>query len=190
MRLNKQLFLSILLLLALYSCTEESEIKPCNLQDTMFVSSTASHPCSGSGTIQITGLVGANFQYKIDSQLFQNQPAFLNVTVGKHILVAKDQNGCEIMREVVIDTITIVQGKTFKQVKNILSNRCTSCHSGYNPHAGLDFTKTCVILNYWDRIEARAVHGIPSPMPQKGLIPQEERNKILEWIANGHQYED
>jgi hypothetical protein len=34
------------------------------------------------------------------------------------------------------------------------------------------------------------VNGAPSPMPQAGLIPIEERNKIMEWIANGHRYED
>ena len=189
MKVNKQLLFAQLLFVGLYSCTKESEM-PCNLQDTIVVSSTASHPCSGSGSIEIKEPVSANFQYKIDNQPIQNQPIFLNVKMGKHILVAKDQNGCEITKEVVIDTINIVQGNTFKQVKKILSNRCISCHSGYNPHAGLNFTRSCDIINNWDRIQARAVNGTPTPMPQAGLIPLNERNKIVEWIANGHKYED
>jgi hypothetical protein len=184
---NKQFACVLLLFVGFYSCTEDSET-PCDLQDTMFVSSTASHPCSGSGTIQITGPVGDNFQYKIDNQPFQNLPTFLNVNVGKHILVVKDDNGCQINKEVIIEPIP--KGNTFNQVSQILANRCSSCHSGNNPQAGLNLTKPCDILNHWDRIQARAVNGIPSPMPQAGLIPLEERNKIMEWIANGHTYED
>lgn len=187
MRINKQLLVVQLVFLSLNSCTEESK-KPCDLQDTMLVSSTASHPCSGSGTIQIMGPVGANFQYKMDNLPFQNQPTFLNVKVGKHVLVVKDENGCKINQEVIIATIP--KGNTFSQVSQILANRCSSCHSGNNPQAGINFTETCDILNHWDRIQARAVNGSPSPMPQAGLIPIAERNKIIEWIANGYQYEN
>ena len=187
MKLNKKLLLVKLLFVGLYSCEKDTKIL-CNLQDTVFVSSTASNPCSGSGSIQISGPVGANFQYKIDKQPFQNQPIFINVKVGKHVLVVKDENGCEIVKEVIVDTIQ--KGNTFLQVSQILENRCSSCHSGNNPHAGLNFTKTCDILNNWERIQARAVNGTPTPMPQAGLIPLEERNKITEWIANGHSYED
>lgn len=184
--INKQL-LFIVIFVSLFSCTDESNT-PCDLQNTMLISSTASHPCFESGSIEIKEPIGTNYKYKIDSEPFQNNTLFSKVKVGKHILVAKDQNGCEVVKEVVIDTI--VQGSTFKQVRKILSNSCISCHSGYNPQAGLDFTKSCDIINNWDRIEARAVKGIPSPMPQTGLIPQDERNKIIEWISNGHKYEN
>lgn len=187
MKVNKQLLFAQILFVGLYSCAEESEI-PCNFPETMLISSTASHPCSGSGSIQIIEPVSVNFQYKIDNQPFQNQPTFLNVKVGKHVLVVKDENGCEINKEVLVDTI--IDGAKFTQIKQILANRCSSCHAGNNPQAGLDFTKTCDILDHWDRIQARAVNGTPTPMPQAGLIPLEERNKIMEWIANGHKYED
>lgn len=64
------------------------------------------------------------------------------------------------------------------------------CHSGINPQAGIDFTRICDILNHWDRIQARAVDGNPSPMPPTGIIPIVERNKILDWINTGHLYEE
>ena len=185
MIVNKKLFFVQLLFVGLYSCERDSNIQ-CNMQENMFVSSTASNPCSGSGSIQISGPVGANFQYKIDNQPFQNQPTFINVKVGKHVLVVKDEKGCEIIKEVIVDTIQ--KGNSFSQVSQILANRCSSCHSGYNPQAGLNFTKICDVLNNWERIQARAVNGIPTPMPQAGFIPIEERNKISEWIANGHKY--
>jgi hypothetical protein len=186
-RVNKKLLILELLLVIFYSCKKETNM-PCTLSAAVIVLNTASHPCSGTGAVQITEPVGANYQYKIDSQPFQNQPKFFNLNVGKHILVVKDQNGCEAIKEIILDTIE--QGNRFSQVRQILTNRCSSCHSGNNPHAGIDFTKNCYIINNWDRIYARAVNGIPSPMPQAGLIPLEERNKIIEWITYGHKYEN
>ena len=149
MKINKQLFLSLLLFFGLHSCTEDS-IMPCNFQVAVNTICTASTPCSGTGTILITEPVGANYQYKIDNKPFQSQPLFMNVKVGKHTLVVKNQNGCEVVKEVMVETIE--GGSKFNQVKQILSNRCASCHSGNNPQAGLDFTNTCDILNHWDRI--------------------------------------
>jgi uncharacterized membrane protein len=52
----------------------------------------------------------------------------------------------------------------------------------------MDFTKVCDILTHWERIQARAVEGNPSPMPSTGLIPIEERNKIMDWIKKGHAF--
>ena len=187
MRVNKKLLILKLLLVSFYSCKKES-IMLCSFGVPVYVSTTPSQPCSGTGSIHINEPVGANYQYKIDSQPFQNNPKFLNVQVGRHILVLKDQNGCEAVKEIILDTIA--QGNKFYQVKQILSNRCSSCHSGNNPHAGIDFTNNCYIINNWDRIHARAVNGFPSPMPQAGLIPLEERNKIIEWITYGLNYED
>lgn len=187
MKINKQLFLSISLFVSLHSCTEES-VMHCNLDAAVYVLCTASQPCSGTGSIQITEPVGANYQYKIDNLPFQNQSLFLNVKMGKHTLVVKDQNGCEVVKEVMVETS--VGGTKFNEVKQILSNRCANCHSGNNPQAGLDFTNTCDIIKHWERIQERAVFGIPTPMPQGGYIPLDERNKIVEWISNGHTYED
>jgi len=183
-KITKLLLLNLLSLGGIFSCTNNDIT--CNLQVTIAVATVASHPCTYSGSIQVTEPLGAEYQYRMDNQPFQNQPIFLNVKVGSHSLVLKDGSGCEAVREVNLDTIA--QGITFKQVRQILTNRCASCHSGNNPHGGLDFTSVCDILNHWQRIDARALQGIPSPMPQAGLIRQEERSKILEWIKAGHSY--
>jgi mono/diheme cytochrome c family protein len=181
---TKLLPLDLLLLWGMVSCTNNSIT--CNLQEAIVATTVASHPCTASGSIQVAEPLGAKYQYRIDNRPFQNQPIFSDVKVGGHRLVLKDVSGCEAVREVMVDTIA--QVNTFKQVRQILANRCASCHSGNNPHGGLDFTNFCDILNHWQRIDARAVQGIPSPMPQAGLIPQEERNKIVEWIKTGHSY--
>jgi hypothetical protein len=56
--------------------------------------------------------------------------------------------------------------------------------------AGLDWKSSCDILQFWDRIKARAIDGNPSPMPQAGLLPLSEINKIMDWINAGHRYSD
>jgi len=89
-----------------------------------------------------------------------------------------------------VDISTVSPGPKFLQVKRILANNCLQCHSGVNPQAGLDWSRDCDILQYWDRIKARAVDGDPSPMPQAGLIPESERNQIMAWIQAGHRYTD
>jgi uncharacterized membrane protein len=83
----------------------------------------------------------------------------------------------------------ITRGNIFTEVATILKIRCSLCHSGLNPQAGLDFTRNCDILANWNRIQARAIEGNPAPMPPTGLIPLAERNKILEWINSGHTFE-
>lgn len=184
MKITKLLLLNLLSLGGIFSCTNNSIT--CNLQEAIVATTVASHPCTASGSIQVAEPLGAKYQYRIDNRPFQNQPIFSDVKVGGHSLVLKDVSGCEAVREVIVDTIA--QAHTFKLVRQVLANRCASCHSGNNPHGGLDFTNVCDILNHWQRIDARAVQGIPSPMPQAGLIPQEERNKIVEWIKTGHSY--
>jgi hypothetical protein len=98
---NKQLFL-FCYIIGLISCTDESST-PCNFQDTMLISSTASDPCLESGSIEIKEPVGTNFQYQIDNEPFQNNVLFSKVKVGKHVLVAKDENGCEVIKEVIVE---------------------------------------------------------------------------------------
>jgi hypothetical protein len=48
----------------------------------------------------------------------------------------------------------------------------------------------CNIVNFKDRILARAVNANPSPMPPTGLLPPSERQKITDWINAGGRYVD
>lgn len=89
-----------------------------------------------------------------------------------------------------LDLSSQTPGPTFLKVKSILVTYCLQCHGGVNPQAGLDWSRDCDILTYWDRIKARAVDGDPSPMPQAGLMPLAERSKISAWIQAGHRYTD
>jgi hypothetical protein len=181
---NKVFSLIFIVVFCCFGC-QKNEI-PCKANYLVIASSTPSHPCIANGTIKVMQPNDSNFLFKLNEQGFQKSSLFNNVKVGIHKIMAMDINGCIAENIIAVDTIQ--QGEKFKEVLQILTNRCATCHSGNNPHGGINFTQVCDILKHWDRIQARAVFGMPSPMPQSGLIPVEERNKIINWINAGHLY--
>ena len=182
-RLVDSLFLFTIILL--FSCSTDN-FEECDSLPEISISITNSHPCLPNGILEITSPVNANYSYKLDQGNFQPNPVFVGISVGQHTLFVKDNIGCETSKEVVVESIP--KRIEFAEVAAILKTRCSTCHSGVNPHAGMDFTRVCDILYHWNRIQARAVEGNPSPMPSTGLIPIEERNKISQWINKGHTY--
>ncbi len=149
---------------------------------------SSSHPCLPNGTIKVISPIESHLMYKIDNQNFQADLVFKNISAGKHTLTIKNKDGCEKSKDVTIDTILI--GDNFNELKGILVANCSSCHSGPNPQAGIDFTRNCDIFNHGDRIKDRAIDAIPTPMPPLGLMTKEERNILLKWINNGHNFEN
>ena len=182
-RLVDSLFLFTIILL--FSCSTDN-LEECDFLTEISITITNSHPCLPNGTLEINSPVRANYSYKLNQGNFQSNPVFEGISLGPHMLIVKDNFGCETSKEVVVGTIP--KGIEFAEVATILNTRCSTCHSGVNPHAGIDFTRVCDILTHWNRIQARAVEGNPSPMPSTGLIPIEERNKISQWINKGHTY--
>jgi hypothetical protein len=149
------------------------------------VNATPSMPCTGTGTVTINDLNG-NYTYKIDNGIYQPSPVFINIKVGSHLVTVRAANNKEQNKEIIVDTVP--NGVLFKTVQQLLVAKCTPCHMGVNPQSGLDWNNVCDVVNSWDRIRERAVFGNPSPMPQPGLLPQTERNKIIDWINAGHGY--
>ncbi|MEC3874713.1 hypothetical protein [Chryseobacterium salviniae] len=187
MKKNNLAYLFLLsTIIPLNSCSKNDN-EECSIPE-IITTVNKSHPCLSTGTIKITAPADAGYRYKLDQGDFQANTVFENISVGKHMVSIKDNNGCEASKEVEVDTIT--KGSKFTEVATVLKSRCSACHSGVNPQAGIDFTRICDILSHWNRIQARAVEGNPSPMPPTGFIPIEERNKILLWINSGHMYEE
>jgi hypothetical protein len=172
--------------LIIYSCNSEDD--ECNFIPAITAITSSSNPCSSTGTVKVVSPFDTRFMYKLDQGNFQTNTDFINISVGKHLLSIKDNNGCVVTKEISIDSIK--KSILFTEVEAILKMRCSSCHSGLNPHAGIDFTRICDILTNWNRIQSRAIEGNPTPMPQTGLISLVERNKIQQWINNGHKYEE
>ncbi len=78
------------------------------------------------------------------------------------------------------------------QVKSIINQRCTACHSKANSDPIFTTAQGGVILdtlsdmNRWaPRIKARAIDAKDMPFINKTKMTDDERTYIAEWIANG-----
>ena len=178
-------WLTLISMIILCSCKKNVTDTAISPSFNFSVNTTASMPCTGTGTVTINDLIGNN-EYKIGNGNYQPSPVFLNVKVGNHIITVKDLKNREQKKAIIVDTMP--SGTLFKNVKELLVTRCTPCHIGFNPQSGFDWSNVCDVINSWDRINERAVLGNPSPMPQSGLLLLAERNKIIDWINAGHGY--
>lgn len=176
----------LILCAAITACKKQARNPDCILALPVSAATTASNPCSGTGSIIINSPAGNQYSFKINNLPFQKENNFNSLQSGRYLVTVKDENGCAATANFTVDTLN--SGPKFRQVKSILAIKCYSCHSGNNPQAGLDWGKDCDILAQWDRIKARAIDGIGGPMPPSGLIPVNERNAIADWISSGHLY--
>jgi hypothetical protein len=170
------------------ACTKKEATPPPCTTVTITATTTASQPCTTDGKITVTAPLGAEWMYKIGNGNFQSAPVFASLLPGRYPIVVRKQDGCTSSGSIVVPETT--PGPLFAAVKALLAANCLQCHSGPNPQAGHDFSESCTILTQWERIKSRAVDGNPSPMPQAGLLPAGERNKITNWINAGHRFTD
>lgn len=85
-----------------------------------------------------------------------------------------------------------VAGPLFINARSVIVANCATsgCHTGTSPQAGINFSQDAVIVANRDRIKARAIDGIPTPMPPNGLMSQTNRNIITTWINAGGRFTD
>jgi hypothetical protein len=173
------------ILISIFSCSKTGvQCDNINIQKIII----ASEPCKGTGRIEIVYPNQNGLTFSLNNFIIQDDPIFSNLKPGSYKVNILKNDVC--IFEDVISVDTVQSGKLFLDVKRILQRRCVSCHSGVNPQAGVDFNNSCDIVSQWERIEARAIIGFPSPMPQDGLIPISERIILLEWIKKGHRFVD
>ena len=144
-------------------------------------------PCvtpNGSITINATGGTGP-YTFSLNGGTFQASNIFNNLIAGNYTLAAKDVNSCNGSGNATVATATA--GPLFAAVKNLIQANCATsgCHAGTQSP---DFRVDCNIVNNRFLIQQRAVFGNPSPMPQSGLLPASERQKITDWINAGGQF--
>lgn len=148
---------------------------------------TSNAPCqaSNNGSITVTASGGSGaFTYSINGGPFQASNVFSGLNGGNYPITAKDANGCS--GSATITVTNAVAGPLFSAVKTLIQNNCaiSGCHGDVQPPL---FTDQCNIVANGALIKLRAVDGNPSPMPQAGLLPASERQKITDWInAGGH----
>lgn len=70
--------------------------------------------------------------------------------------------------------------------KHIIDKYCVSCHSGFSPDGGVDFSNyvNSKAKAYDGRLRERMTDAI-SPMPPAGLMPQSAIDSLVCWIENG-----
>lgn len=144
-------------------------------------------PPTGSITANPTGGTPP-YTYSLNGGAFQPSGIFNNLPAGNHSLIVRDNNTCSTA--VNVNVPNRAQGPLFTQVKALIQANCVSCHNASNPNGGMNWEVDCNIVNFKDRILARAVNGVPSSMPPTGLLPASERQKITDWINAGGRYID
>ncbi len=71
-------------------------------------------------------------------------------------------------------------------IQLIMTTRCSGCHGGASPDAGLFLTSFETVLSAAENgnLLARVVNA-SDPMPPSGLIPALERQMIQQWADDG-----
>jgi hypothetical protein len=165
------------------------EANPCvGVTIVVTTTTTAAVPCAtpATGSITVTASGSNGFTYSIDGGAFQASNIFNTVAPGAHAMRVRDANGCTGTANSTVDSAPA--GPLFTAVKTLMQNNCVTCHNATQSEGGMNWTIDCNIVANKERIKARAVDGIPSPMPPTGLLPLSERNKITNWINAGGNY--
>jgi SprB repeat len=147
-------------------------------------------PCeTANGSITSTGAGGTGpYTYNINGGAFQSSNLFSGLSAAVYSISAKDANGCIGTVNATVNNVSA--GPLFLAVQNVLNNNCIGCHNNTLSEGGMNWTIDCNIVNFKDRINARAVNGNPSAMPPTGLLPASERTKITNWINAGGRFTD
>lgn len=147
--------------------------------------STINVPCEANTAIVTISASGgtAPYTHSINGINFQSSTVFNNVATGNYTVTAKDANGCT--GSAVVAVLNQAAGPQFTTVRQLIQANCESCHNNTVANGGMNLSTDCSIVNNKDRIKARAVDGNPTPMPQGGLLPANERQKITDWINGG-----
>lgn len=85
-------------------------------------------------------------------------------------------------------TCTGTAGPLFTTVKNLVADKCLSCHNSSNSNGGMSWSDECNIVAKKDRIKQRAV--VEGTMPQTGELSQTDKDKITAWLNAGGRYTD
>ncbi len=149
-------------------------------------------PCvSASGSISVAASGGASpYTFSLNnSGQFQSSNVFSNLNQGTYSISVRDANGCTALQNSIAVTERAA-GPLFTAVKALIQSNCVSCHNATVANGNTNLSTDCSIVSARDRIRIRAVDGTGGPMPQSGLLPLSERQKITNWINAGGRVTD
>ena len=149
-------------------------------------------PCvTASGSISVAATGGTPpYSYSLNtSGQFQSSNVFSNLNQGTYSISVRDANGCTALQ----NSISVTEraaGPLFTAVKALIQSNCVNCHNANVANGGVNLNADCNIVSARERIRVRAVDGTGGPMPQSGLLPLSERQKITAWINAGGRVTD
>ncbi len=157
---------------------------------TVSATTTGNTPCGpASGTITASASGGTGpYLFSLNGGSFQSNNVFSNLGAASYTIAARDANTCNGTTNAIVSNLPA--GVLFSAVRAVLQNNCVTCHNPGNPNGGMDWTQDCNIVQFKDRIVARAVNANPSAMPPTGLLPLSERQKITDWVNAGGRFTD
>ena len=199
MRKNCLAFVVLVFTAGLYTaCTKKDSVPvpdPCTgTSYTVDYFKTESIGTANNGSFTINFPVGDTFRYKLGSGAYQASNVFNNLAPGNYVLTVKNQKGCTDTTQFTIFNY----GPKYAAVKmliagvNGVSGYCGPCHLDGASSGGKNFDTDASIIANWDRIKARAVDNIPSPMPEPPNVPLSapDKQKIVDWVNAGHRQSD
>jgi len=73
-------------------------------------------------------------------------------------------------------------------VSPIMSNYCLTCHSGAAPSAGLNLDNYANVRSVCELGSlVNRTNDTQNPMPPSGLMNEENRQKLIDWVKGGFQ---
>ncbi len=176
------------------SKSDTQTVDPCTgVNFTINHTHTESVGSSNNGTITILAPRGDTIAYKLNNGSYQDSWYFINLAPGNYIVTIKNQKGCTDTAQIII----LNYGPKYAAVKQLISGGgaggyCGPCHVNGGMDGGKNFDTDISIINSWDRIKARAVDNIPSPMPPAPNVPltNVDKQKITDWVNAGHRQSD
>ena len=187
MHLLKYYCCVLCLFLLMAACRKKDVQDPCQGVQYNFV--YLSYPATGgtnNGSIYISAPSADTVTFSVNGGNEQITGIFTNLAPGTYSIRAKNVKGCS-------DTVHITipaYGTRFAAVRQLVNGYCGPCHLGGASNGNMNFDADASIVNAWNRIQARAVTGVPSFMPQGGQLTTVDKAKITDWVNAGHKITD
>lgn len=82
---------------------------------------------------------------------------------------------------------TTAEVKYNSDVKNIMTNQCSSCHGSANGVGGFSLATYADVKQYGEAGSLLSrINSTSNPMPPSGLMSQENRDVIQNWVNGGY----
>ncbi len=145
---------------------------------TLTVESTISDCADPTGTVTANATGGTgDLSFSLDDGDFGTENVFQSVGAGEHTITTKDEEGCEVVKSVFVNTSTSLKD----DIMPIIRKDCaiSSCHNGSRSPT---LTTTSAVIQNAGRIRSETQSG---SMPRNRTLTRSEIDLIACWVDDG-----